>query len=103
MGRFGPDGEFRNAYLGFLDAEMHADGRWVIIVGRLSAFVKTAHVPNCPQLHADPYICLAHASVRPAKPTEFSLFCGVAIALDVQSLGTALAEGRAGNGLLDAW
>ena len=29
----------------FLDAQMHADGRWVIPVGNLSPFVKTDHTP----------------------------------------------------------
>ena len=27
---------------------LDADGRWLIVVGTLSAFVKTAKVPNCP-------------------------------------------------------
>ena len=44
-------------------------------------FVKTAKVPNCPQLRAEPYAGVAHTSVRPAEATEFCLFCGVAIDL----------------------
>ena len=65
----------------FLDAQMDADGRWVIPIGTVSAFVKTAQVPNCPQLRAEPYAGVAHTSVRPAEATKFCLFCGVAIAL----------------------
>ena len=34
----------------FLDAQMDGDGCWIIQVGTLSAFVRTAQVPNCPQL-----------------------------------------------------
>ena len=47
-GRFGPECEFRNGHVVFFDAQMDADGRWLIPVGTLSAFVKTAKVPNCP-------------------------------------------------------
>ena len=50
-------------------------------MGTLSAFVKTAKVPNCPQLCAEPYAGVAHASVRPAEATEFCLFCGAAVAV----------------------
>ena len=58
---------------------LDADGRWLIPVGTLSAFVKTAKVPNCPvQSHA---LVLAHTSVRPAATAEFCLFYGAAIAL----------------------
>ena len=60
---------------------LDADGRWLIPVGALSAFVKTAKVPNCPQLRAEPYAGVAHTSVRPPAATEFCLFCGAAIAL----------------------
>ena len=65
----------------FLDAQMDADGRWLISVGTLSALLKTAKVPNCPQLRAEPYAGVAHTSVRPAEAAEFCLFCGAAIAL----------------------
>ena len=78
---FGPECEFRSSHVVFLDAQMDGDGRWIISVGALSAFVKTAQVPNCPQLRAEPYAGVAHTSVRPAEATEFCLFCGVAIAL----------------------
>ena len=40
-GRFGPECEFRNGHVVFFDAQMDADGRWLIPVGILSAFVKT--------------------------------------------------------------
>ena len=80
-GHFGPKCEFRNGHLVFLDAQMDADGRWLIPVGTQSAFVNTAKVPNCPQLRAEPYPSVAHTSVRPAEATKFCLFCGVAIAL----------------------
>ena len=60
---------------------MDANGGWVIPMSNLSTFVKIAHVPNCPHLRAEPYAGVAHTSVRPAKATEFCLFCGVAIAL----------------------
>ena len=80
-GRFGPECEFPNGHVFFLDAQMGADGRWLIPVGTLSAFVKTAKVPHCPQLLAEPYAGVAHTSVRPAEATEFCLFCGAAIAL----------------------
>ena len=50
-------------------------------MGTLSVFVKTAKVPNCPQLRAELYASVAHTSVRPAEATKFCLFCGVAIAL----------------------
>ena len=43
--------------------------------------MKTAQVPNCPQLRAEPYAGVAHTSMRPAEATEFCLFCGVAVAL----------------------
>ena len=81
MGRFGPECEFRNGHVVFLDAQMDADGRWLIPVGTLSASVKTAKVPNCPQLCAELDAGVAHTSVRPAEATEFCLFCGAAIAL----------------------
>ena len=58
-----------------------ADGRWLIPLGTLSAFVKTAKVPNCPQLRAEPYAGAGYTSVRPAAAAEFCLFCGAAIAL----------------------
>ena len=51
----------------FLDAEMDVDGRWLILVGTLSAFVRIAKVPNCPQLRAEPYAGVAHTSVRLAE------------------------------------
>ena len=60
---------------------LDADGRWLISVGAISAFVKTAKVPNCPQLCAEPYAGVAHTSVRPAAAIEFCLFFGAAIAL----------------------
>ena len=41
------------------------------LVGTLSAFVKTAHVPNSPQLRVEPYAGVAHTSVRPAEATNF--------------------------------
>ena len=65
----------------FFDAQMDADGCWLIPLGIVSVFVKTAKVPNCPQLRAEPYAGVAHTSVRPAEATKFCLFCGVAIAL----------------------
>ena len=46
-GWFGPECEFGNGHVVFFDAQMDADGCWVIPVGTLSAFVKTAQVPNC--------------------------------------------------------
>ena len=104
-GRFGPEGESQNGHVAFLDAQMDADGRWLIPVGTLSAFVKTAKVPNCPHLRAEPYTGVAHTSVRPAEATEFCLFCGAAIALARMRnhVALALAEGRGGNGPKDAW
>ena len=75
--RLGPECEFRNGHVVFLDAQMDADGPGLILVGTLSAFVNTAKVPDCPQLRAE----RCHTSVRPAEATEFCLFCGVAIAL----------------------
>ena len=80
-GQFGPECEFRNGHMVFLDAQMNADGRWVILVGTPSAFVKTAQVPSCPQLCAEQYAGVAHTNVRPAEATKFCLLCGVAIAL----------------------
>ena len=80
-GRFGPECEFLNGHVVCLDAQLDADGRWLISVGTLSAFVKPANVPNCPQLRAEPYAGVAHTSVPPAEPTEFCLICGAAIAL----------------------
>ena len=68
-GRFGPECEFRNGHVVFLDAQMDADSRWLILVGTLSAFVKTAKVPNFPQLPAKPYAGVAHTSVQPAEAT----------------------------------
>ena len=65
----------------FFDAQIDANGCWVIPVGTLSAFVKTAQVPNCPQLHVPPYASVAYTSVRPAEANKSRLFCGVAIAL----------------------
>ena len=41
-GRFGPGCEFRSSHVVFLDAKMDGDGRWIILGGTLSAFVKTA-------------------------------------------------------------
>ena len=80
-GRFAPECEFRNGHVVFLDAQMDAGGCWLLLVGTLSAFVKTANVPNCPQLRAHPYPAVAHTSVRPAEATEFCLFYGAGIAL----------------------
>ena len=65
----------------FLDAQIDTDGRWLIPVGTLSTFVKTAKVPNCPQLRVEPYVGVADTSVRPTEATEFCLFCRAAIAL----------------------
>ena len=65
----------------FLDAQMDGDGRWIIPLGTLSAFVKTVQVPNCPQLRVEPYPGMAHTSVQPTETTKFCLFCGVATAL----------------------
>ena len=79
-GCFGPECEFRSSHVVFLDAQMDGIGRWVILVGTLSAFVRTARVPNCHQLRAEPYASVAHTNVRPAEAIEFCLFCGVAIA-----------------------
>ena len=53
----------------FLDAQMDADGCWLIPLGTLSAFVKTAKVPNCPRLRAEPCTGVAHTNVRPAEAT----------------------------------
>ena len=53
-GWFGPEYEFQNGRAVFLDAQMDANGRWLIPVGTLSTFVKTAKVPNvlsCVQSH----------------------------------------------------
>ena len=52
-GRFAPECEFQSSHVVFLDAQMDGDGRWIIPVDTLSAFVKTAQVPNCPQLRAE--------------------------------------------------
>ena len=60
---------------------MDADGRWLIPVGTLSALVKTAQVPNCPKVRAEPYLGVARTSVRPVEATEFCHFCGAAVAL----------------------
>ena len=49
-GQFGLECEFQNGHVVFLDAQMDADGRWLIPVGTLFAFVKIAKVPNCPQV-----------------------------------------------------
>ena len=68
-GRFGPECHFRNGHVVFLDAQMDADGRWLILVGTLSPFVKTAKVPNRPQLRVEPYAGVAHTSARPAEAT----------------------------------
>ena len=73
-GRFGPECEFWNAHVVFLDAQMDADGCWLIPVATLFAFVKTPKLPNCPQLRASPYAGVAHTSVRPAEATEFVCF-----------------------------
>ena len=62
-GHFGLECEFQNGHLVFLDTQMDADGRWVILVATLSAFVKTAKVPNCSHLRAKPYTDSAHTSV----------------------------------------
>ena len=40
-GHFGPECEFRSSHVVFLDAQMDGDGCWIILVGTLSAFVKT--------------------------------------------------------------
>ena len=47
-GWLGPECEFRNGHVDLLDAQMDADGRWLILVVTLSTFVETAKVPNCP-------------------------------------------------------
>ena len=65
----------------FLDAQMDADGRFLISVGTLYASVKTAKVPNRHQLLVELYGDVARTSVRPAEATEFTLFCRAAIAL----------------------
>ena len=102
-GWFGPECGFRNGHVVFLDAQMDADGRWRILLGTLSAFVKTAKVPNCPQLRAQPCACVAHTSVRPAEAAEICLFCGGhCFGKDAQSCGSALAE-EYGNRPKDAW
>ena len=80
-GRFGPECEVRNGHVVFLDAQIDANGRWLIPVGILSTFVKTAKVPNCPELRAKPYSGVAHTSVRPAEATKFCFFYGAAIAM----------------------
>ena len=50
----------------FSDAQMDADGRLLIPIGTLSALVKTAKVPNCPQLRTT---LVVHVPVvRPQKP-----------------------------------
>ena len=54
-GRFGPEYKFRNGHVDFFDAQMDADGCWLIPVGSLSAFVKTAKVPNYPLCHSHTY------------------------------------------------
>ena len=41
-GHFGPECEFRCSHVVFLDAQMDGDGCWIILVGTLAAFVKTA-------------------------------------------------------------
>ena len=55
-----------NGHVVLFDAQMDADGRGVILVSTLSAFVKTAQVPNCSQLRAKPYAVVAHTGVQPA-------------------------------------
>ena len=103
-GWFGPECEFRNGHVAFLDAQMDADGRWLVPVGTLSAFVKTAKVPNCPRLRAEPYVGVAHTSVRPTEATElFVLWSSHCFGKDASSCGSALAERRGGNGPKDAW
>ena len=62
-GRFGPECDYWNGHVLFLDAQMDADGCWLVPVGNLSAFVKTAKV------HAEPYTGVAHTSVQPAEAT----------------------------------
>ena len=47
-GRFSLECEFQNGHVVFFDAQIDADGCWVIPVGTPSTFVKTAQVPNCP-------------------------------------------------------
>ena len=89
-GRFGPKCEFRNGHVVFLDAQMDADGRWLIPVGTLSAFVKTAKVPNCPQF-------------RESNRILFVLWSGHCFGKDASSCGSALAQRRGGNGPKDAW
>ena len=73
-GRFGPECEFQNEHVVFLRAQMDADGSWLIPVGTLSAFVKTAKVPNCPELRAEPYAGMAYTSVRPTEEQNFVCF-----------------------------
>ena len=80
-GHFGPECEFQSSHVVFLDAQIDGDGRWIIPLGTLCAFVKTAQMANGPQLLAEPYAGVAHTSVQSAKATEFWVFCGVAIAL----------------------
>ena len=79
--RFASECAFRNGPVVFSDAQMDANGRWLIQVGTLSTFVKTAKVPNSPQLRAEIYAAAAHASVRAAETTQFDFFCGAAIPL----------------------
>ena len=41
-GCFGSKCKFRSSHVVFLDAQMDANGRWIILVGTFSAFVKAA-------------------------------------------------------------
>ena len=90
-GRFGRDCELRSSHVIFFDAQMDGDGRWIIPVGTLSAFVKTAQMPKCPQLRAEPCASVPHTTMQPAEATKFHLFSGVAIAL------ARMRKGRGGS------
>ena len=101
-GRFGPECEFRNGHVFFLDAQMDADGRWLIPVGTLSAFVKPAKVSSV--------VCKAirwcgtyQRAARESNKIFFLLWSGHCFGKDAQSCGSALAERRGGNGPKDAW
>ena len=58
-----------------------ADGRWVIPLGTLCAFVKIAKVPNCLSCVHSHTLVWHIPACGPRKQQNFVLFCGAAIAL----------------------
>ena len=96
-GRFGPECEFPSSHVVFLDAQMDGDGRWIIPVGTLSTFVKTAQVPNCPPLRAEPYAGTYQCATCRSYRILFVLWSGHCFDNDAQSCGCAIAKGRGGG------